>query len=96
MHHWLVLQFLHPAFKVPESERDFRKKFVHKNHNKFVRVIVPNNGYRPMECTIPRKYTSREELPLHCLEWWGCRMDNRDLGRNVGQLLENEERDENA
>ena len=95
MHHWLVLQFLHPAFKVPESERDFRKKFVHKNHNKFVRVIVPNTGYRPMdmECTIPRKYTSHEELPLHRLEWWGCRMDNRDLGRNVGQLLENEERD---
>ena len=49
-----------------------------------------------MECTIPRRYISREELPLHRLEWWGCRMDNREQKRNVGQLLENEERDEDV
>ena len=52
--------------------------------------------FRQMATSEHRKYTSREELPLHRLEWWGCRMDSRDLGRNVGQLLENEERDENA
>jgi hypothetical protein len=80
VHHWLVLQFLHPVFKVPEMERSFRKKFVHKNHNKFVRVLVPNNDYLP-----------REELPLHRLEWRGCRMDNRDHQKNGENLLTNNE-----
>ena len=33
------------------------------------------NGYRPVECTIPRVYVAREELPLHRLEWRGRRVD---------------------
>ena len=71
-----VLQFLHPSFKVPDKEMAYKAKFIHPNHKNFVQVISPENRYRLVGCTIPRVYVVREELPLHQLEWRGCKVDD--------------------
>ena len=76
VHHWFVLQFLHPAFKIPDKEKAYKAKFIHPNHKNFVQVISPENRYRLVGCTIPRVYVVREELPLHQLEWRGCKVED--------------------
>ena len=72
----MVLQFLQPTFKfkVPDTERAYKAKFIHCNHKKFGQVVVPENGYCPLGCTIPMNYVARE-VPLHLLEWRDRRVD---------------------
>jgi hypothetical protein len=41
IHHWVLLQFLHPAFEVPSDLREFyvRGRFKHPNWADFIHII---------------------------------------------------------
>ncbi len=45
------------------------------NHTKFIKIIHPSNGYRPIGCDIDRRYVARDEHPTHRLERRGRSLD---------------------
>jgi hypothetical protein len=57
---------------------EYLAKFCHSNHRKFVQVAIPEEGHRPVGCTIFRRFISQEELPMHLLEWRGRAMNIPD------------------
>ncbi len=70
-----MLQFLHPAFQVPDSAKAYKNKIIHRNNKQFVKVIDLDYGFKPIGCNIRRAHVAREELPKSRLEWRGRRLD---------------------